>query len=222
MNLFGRMRKKTPPQINPNQSIAVLSDAIDTLQKREIHLHKQSAAALAQARQKSKVKDKRGALFQLRRKKMFEKELDSIAGRKQNMEIQKLTIETAMGNKENLKIMKDTQKTLSTLVDEKTVEDADEVFAQIEENQATSNELDELLGRPLGALYDDDELLAELEEMDTDVTKGDKSDLQVPPPILKSLTGENSVKPSLELPLPKEVQEVQEDRELAELQAEFA
>ena len=225
MNLFGRMRKNPPPQINPNQSIAVLSDAIDTLQKREIHLHKQSAAALAQARQKSKVKDKRGALFQLRRKKMFEKELDSIAGRKQNMEIQKLTIETAMGNKENLKIMKDTQKTLSTLVDEKTVEDADEVFAQIEENQATSNELDELLGRPLGPLYDDDELLAELEEMDTDVTKGDKSDLQVPPPILKSLTGENSVKPSLELPLPKEVQEVQEvqeDRELAELQAEFA
>ena len=156
MTLVGRMRKNPPPQINPNQSIAVLSDAIDTLQKREIHLHKQSAAALAQARQKSKVKDKRGALFQLRRKKMFEKELDSIAGRKQNMEIQKLTIETAMGNKENLKIMKDTQKTLSTLVDEKTVEDADEVFAQLEENQAMSNELDELLGRPLGALYDDD------------------------------------------------------------------
>ena len=92
MNLFGRMRKKVSPQINPNQSIAVLSDAIDTLQKREIHLQKQSAAALDQARQKSKVKDKRGALFQLRRKKMFEKELDSIAVRKQNMELQKLTI----------------------------------------------------------------------------------------------------------------------------------
>ncbi len=218
MNLFGRMRKKTPPQINPNQSIAVLSDAIDTLQKREIHLQKQSAAALAQARQKSKVKDKRGVLFQLRRKKMFEKELDSIAGRKQNMELQKLTIETAMGNKENLKIMKDAQKTLSTLVDEKTVEDADEVFAQLEENQAMSNELDELLGRPLGTLYDDDELLAELEEMDVK-----ESEIQSPPTIPKTLNDVDPIKHHL--PLPEELQEDQDDREereLAELQTELA
>ena len=218
MNLFGRMRKNPPPQINPNQSIAVLSDAIDTLQKREIHLHKQSAAALAQARQKSKVKDKRGALFQLRRKKMFEKELDSIAGRKQNMEIQKLTIETAMGNKENLKIMKDTQKTLSTLVDEKTVEDADEVFAQIEENQATSNELDELLGRPLGTLYDDDELLAELEEMDVK-----ESEIQSPPTIPKTLNDVDPIKHHLPLPEePQEDQDDREERELSELQTELA
>ncbi len=218
MNLFGRMRKKTPPQINPNQSIAVLSDAIDTLQKREIHLQKQSAAALAQARQKSKVKDKRGVLFQLRRKKMFEKELDSIAGRKQNMELQKLTIETAMGNKENLKIMKDAQKTLSTLVDEKTVEDADEVFAQLEENQAMSNELDELLGRPLGTLYDDDELLAELEEMDVK-----ESEIQSPPTIPKTLNDVDPIKHHLPLPEePQEDQDDREERELEELQTELA
>ena len=218
MNLFGRMRKNPPPQINPNQSIAVLSDAIDTLRKREIHLQKQSAAALAQARQKSKVKDKRGALFQLRRKKMFEKELDSIAGRKQNMELQKLTIETAMGNKENLKIMKDTQKTLSTLVDEKTVEDADEVFAQIEENQATSNELDELLGRPLGALYDDDELLEELEELDVE-----ESEIQSVATIPKTLNDVDPIKHHLPLPEePQEDQDDREERELAELQTELA
>lgn len=218
MNLFGRMRKKPPPQINPNQSIAVLSDAIDTLQKREIHLQKQSAAALAQARQKSKVKDKRGVLFQLRRKKMFEKELDSIAGRKQNMELQKLTIETAMGNKENLKIMKDAQKTLSTLVDEKTVEDADEVFAQLEENQAMSNELDELLGRPLGTLYDDDELLAELEEMDVK-----ESEIQSPPTIPKTLNDVDPIKHHLPLPEePQEDQDDREERELEELQTELA
>ena len=61
MNLFGRMRKtQSPPPVDPNRSIAVLSDAIDTLQKREKHLQKQSANALAQARDKSKAKDKRG------------------------------------------------------------------------------------------------------------------------------------------------------------------
>ena len=74
MNLFGRMRKKqSSPQINPLKSIETLSDAIDTLQKREIHLQKQSDTALRMAREKSKAKNKREALFQLRRKKMFEK-----------------------------------------------------------------------------------------------------------------------------------------------------
>ena len=72
MNLFGRIRKKqSSPQINPHQSIEVLSDAIDTLKKRETHLQKQSDTALRMAREKSKAKDKRGVLFQLKRKKMF-------------------------------------------------------------------------------------------------------------------------------------------------------
>lgn len=211
MNLFGRMRKKqSPPQINPNKSIELLSNAINTLQKREIHLQKQSDTALRMAREKSQAKDKRGAIFQLRRKKMFEKELVSIAGKKQNMEVQKLTIETAIGNQFNLKVIKDAQKTLSTLVDEKTVEDTDEVLAQIEENMAMGDELDDLLSRPLGPIYDDDEFLEELEEMDGDI---------VAPDILETLNAVDPIKSRPQIP---EAAETQEDRELEQLQAELA
>ena len=213
MNLFGRMRKKQfSPQINPHKSIEVLSDAIDTLKKRETHLQKQSDTALRMAREKSKAKDKRGALFQLRRKKMFEKELDSIAGKKQNMEVQKLTIETAIGNQSNLKTIKNAQKTLSTLVDEKTIEDTDEVFSQIEENMTLIDELDDLLARPLGPIYDDDELLEELEEMDEN-----KNNMLSTPNLLETLNDVDPIKSHLKTP-----KETQEEQELEQLQAELA
>ena len=206
MNLFGRLRKKPSPQINPHKSIEVLSDAIDTLQKREIHLHKQSDTALRMAREKSKAKDKRGALFQLRRKKMFEKELDSIVGKKQNMEIQKLTIETAIGNQSNLKSLKDAQHTLSTLVDEKTVEDTDDVLSQIEETMAMGDELNDLLTRPLGPVYDDSDLLEELEEMDN----GEQP--------LDTLNEDGPVNSQTQIEKPKEPQEPQENQEEQELE----
>ena len=81
-----------------------------------------------------------------------------------------------------------------------------------------SNELDELLGRPLGTLYDDDELLAELEEMDVK-----ESEIQSPPTIPKTLNDVDPIKHHLPLPEePQEDQDDREERELAELQTELA
>jgi len=70
MNLFGV--KKKQEQSGPSlllKSIEQLRSAFETLDKREAHLHKQMALALIEVKKKAKAKDKRGALFHLKRKK---------------------------------------------------------------------------------------------------------------------------------------------------------
>ena len=57
MNLFGK-KKKAPPKLN--ESIQMLRESINMLDKREKHLDKQIQQALEEAKAKAKAKDKRG------------------------------------------------------------------------------------------------------------------------------------------------------------------
>ena len=117
MNLFGRKKAPAP---NMNESILKLRDTINQLGKREEHLQKQADACFEAAKLKSKKKDKRGvfvclnlfilsirvnssfsgALFELKRKKMFEKQIEQMFGKRVNLETQIFALESAATNKE--------------------------------------------------------------------------------------------------------------------------
>jgi charged multivesicular body protein 4 len=72
MHLFGKRKAPAP---NLAESIRKLREASEQLEKRRIFLDKTVAATLAEAKQKMTIKDKRGALFLLKRKKMYEKQV---------------------------------------------------------------------------------------------------------------------------------------------------
>jgi len=170
MNLFGV--KKKQEQSGPSlllKSIEQLRAALDTLDKREAHLHKQMALALSEAKKKSKAKDKRGALFHLKRKKMFEKQIDQIYGKKANIELQIMTLESASGNNDVLKAMKSGAEALKKSVKDTDVEKVADVMEDINESMGLADELGEALSQPIGPVMDEDELNAELEEMENEL-----------------------------------------------------
>ena len=83
MNLFGRRRSKprgAPASKDPAQTIVSLRGTLDTLEKRQAHLDKQIAKQVAEAKAKMAKKDRRGALFCLKKKKMYEAEIEKING----------------------------------------------------------------------------------------------------------------------------------------------
>jgi len=170
MNLFG---KKKPQGPNLIQSIQQLREAMETLEKRESHLHKQMAIALAEAKKKSKAKDKRGALFQLKRKKMFEKQIDQIYGKKANIEQQIVTLENAQGNTEVLKAMRVGADALKRTVKDTDVDKVADVLEDINESMGLADELGEAMSQPIGPVMDEDELNAELEEMENELVDED-------------------------------------------------
>jgi len=163
MNQWG---KKAKPAPTLGDSITQLREAMDVLEKREVYLGKQMANALTEAKKKSKAKDKRGALFHLKRKKMYEKQIDQIYGKKTNIEIQIMTLEAAAGNTEVLAAMRKGADALKRTVKETDVDKVADVMDDINESMALADELGDAMSQSIGPQLDEDELNAELEEME--------------------------------------------------------
>jgi len=167
MNLFGKKKQAPAPKLG--DSIQTLREAQANLEKREEHLQKLMNQALVEAKKKSKAKDKRGALFQLKRKKMYEKQLDQIFAKKTNIEMQVMALENAANNKEVLSAMRVGASALSKAVIDTNVEKVDDVMDEINEAMALADELGEAMAQSIGPAMDEDELNSELAEMESEL-----------------------------------------------------
>eukprot|EP00823_Brevimastigomonas_motovehiculus_P007029 TRINITY_DN604_c0_g1_i1.p1 TRINITY_DN604_c0_g1~~TRINITY_DN604_c0_g1_i1.p1 ORF type:complete len:266 (-),score=99.54 TRINITY_DN604_c0_g1_i1:453-1250(-) len=161
MNLFGRKKKEAPSLA---QSIQTLRDAMETLDKREAHLNKQMNGAMAECKKQLKT-NKRGAMFQLKRKKMFEKQVEQIYGKKQNLELQIMTLEAAAGNTQTLLAMKQGAEALKASVKENDIDKVSDIVDDIQESMQLQEEMSTSLAQPIGPPMDEDELEEELKGM---------------------------------------------------------
>jgi len=171
MNLFGKKKQKPVPKLS--DSIMKLREASANLDKRQEFLVKKSEEALTEAKKKSKAKDKRGALFHLKRKKMYEKQIDQIYGKKTNIETQIMALEGASSNKEVITAMKEGATILQATVSDLNVDKVDEVMDDITDSMAMADELSDAIAQPIGPAVDEDELSAELAEMESEMMDED-------------------------------------------------
>ena len=68
MNLFGKKLQKAtpaPPKMAPMETIRLLKDSLETLEKRGAHITKRIDLTLVEAKQKSLKKDKTGVCYVL-------------------------------------------------------------------------------------------------------------------------------------------------------------
>lgn len=168
-NMFGNNPKKGsggnnsgPRRTNPNAAINTLREAITKLEKREVHLEKQIDMCTKQAQAKVKRKDKKGAMFQLKKKKNLEKQLNGIMGKKLNLETQIMGLEEAVMNAETVQAMQTGTKAIQQQTAATNIDDIDEMNDNLAEAMDMQNEVNEALGNPLMDDYDEDELLDEL------------------------------------------------------------
>jgi len=180
MNLFGK-KKAPPPKLS--DTIQKLREANDTLDKREKHLEKQIAQAIAEAKKKSKMKDKRGALFQIKRKRMYEKQIEQIYGKKSNIETQIMALEAAASNKEVLDVMKVGKDALKSAIQATDVEQVEQTMEDINEQIAMGDEIGDAMSNPIGQPVDEEDLAKELEEMEQEMTEEELLEAPVVPKV---------------------------------------
>jgi len=168
----GKGQRSAPkPTANLNNSIQQLRQAVVTLDKREVHLEKKIQTCINSAKAKSKKRDKRGALHQLKIKKGYEKQLNSIQGKKLNLETQIMALEDAHLNKETLNAMKASANAMKATMNEDEIDKVDDVMEDLNEQMDMIQEMNEAMSQPIGADIDEDELdaeLAELEDLEAD------------------------------------------------------
>jgi len=208
--LFGGGKNKQP---TPQEAIQKLRETEDMLTKKADFLEKRIEQELASAK-KHGTKNKRAALNALKRKKRLEKQQEQIDGTLTTIEFQREALENAQSNTEILKNMGMASKALKGALGNMDIDKVDDMMADIQESQDVSNEIADAIARPMGFQddVDEDDLLAELEEMEQEELD-------------KELVGIGSQPvPDLDLPtpgtsIPAQPAKQQEDDELDELAA---
>ncbi|CAH0477524.1 unnamed protein product [Peronospora belbahrii] len=170
MNLFGRKTSSSAARTGPvatADTIRKLREQLESLEKRELHIVKKIALQLQEAKQKSAAKDKRGAIFALKRKKMFEAEVEKLQGARMTLETQVMTLESAHVNMETFTALRSGAEQMKAIHGQMNVDKVDNIMDDIQEEMATADEIGRAISQPLGSqLYDDDELEDELREME--------------------------------------------------------
>jgi charged multivesicular body protein 4 len=170
MNLFGKKKAAAPsnnaPTPPPVDTIKLLRDNLLVLEKREEHIIKKIEAALAEAKQKSLKKDKNGALFALKRKKMYETEVTKLQGARITLDSQILSLESAAVNLETFKAMKAGAGAMKNMRGNIDADKVDDIMDEIQEERDIHDQISEAISRPGQDLFNDEDLLAELAELD--------------------------------------------------------
>ena len=108
-----------------------------------------------------------GALYAMKRKKMFENEVDKIQNVKMTMETQVMNLESAAQNAETVKAMEAGNKTMKKIRQEVGIDQVDDVMDSIKEEMEMANEINDAIAQPVDPLMaDEDELLEELQELE--------------------------------------------------------
>jgi len=125
-------------------------------------------ALLAEAKAKMAKGDKTGATFSLKRKKLYEAEIQKIENVKMTLETQVISLESAAQNAETYKAMQAGTNTMKKIRNDVGIEAVDNIMDEIKEEMDMAHEINSAIAQPIDPfMCDEDELLAELNDLET-------------------------------------------------------
>lgn len=224
MNFFGRKKaadsstvSSTPTRAptDPQTTIVKLRESIANQEKREEHIQKKIDTMVTEAKAKMAKGDKKGALFAMKRKKLYEAEADKIQNVKMTLETQVINLESAAQNAQTFQALQQGSKTMQKIRTDVGIEKVDDVMEGIREEMELAQEINEAIAQPVDPLLaDEDDLLAELNALED----ADLEDALLKPPPTKEPGMSLPAVPNAKLPALAQ----QEEDDLKKLEAELA
>lgn len=215
MSIFGKIfgggkNEKAP---TTGEAIQKLRDTEEMLIKKQDFLEKKIQQEISIAKQNG-TKNKRVALQALKRKKRYDKQLQQIDGTLSTIEMQREALESANTNTNVLETMSNAAKALKAAHKHMNVDEVHDMMDDIAEQQDVAREISDAISNPVGfgEDVDEDDLLAELEELEQEeldeklLNTGDS-------------VGELPEVPTGNLARPERRKKEEEDNEMAELAA---
>merc|ERR1712157_386541 len=151
---------------DPQNTIVTLRQSIVTQEKREEHIERKIKQVVEEAKKKMAKGDKKGALFAMKRKKMYENEIDKIQNVKMTLETQVINLESAAQNAATFNAMAQGNKTMKKIRQDVGIDKVDDIMDDIKEEMELANEVNEAMQSMDPFLMDEDELLEELQAME--------------------------------------------------------
>ncbi|PHJ19328.1 snf7 family protein [Cystoisospora suis] len=151
--------------VNLADAIQKNKEAIDTLEKRHQHIERKIRAQECSARERVATGDRRGALLCLRRKKLFEQDLEQLMTSRLTLETQIVTLEAAHTQQLAVQAMAGAAKAHKSFSQKLSIGKIDRLLDDIQEQQDLQQEVTQVLAQGLPPL-DDEELHRELDQLE--------------------------------------------------------
>jgi len=180
-SLFGKKKKaKGPKKHNPEttlQAISKMDATVTNLEKRRELLGKRCLGFIKNAKAEHAKGNKKGALFNLKKKKMYEKQIANLDNQILAIEQQKMALEASALQKTVVDTMSNGAKAMQRIHGEMDVDKVEDLRADIEESMDITAEINDVFATPFGDAMDEDELDDELNELMLD--EADEAELQM-------------------------------------------
>ncbi|XP_032732132.1 charged multivesicular body protein 4b-like [Lontra canadensis] len=174
MSLFGKLfgargGKASKGSLTPQDAIQGLWDMLEMPSKRKEFLEMKLEQELTATKKPGTERSPWG-LQAPKRRKRYRKQLAQIDGTLSTIEFQQKALENTRTNTEVLKNMGSAAKTMKAAHDNTAIDKVDELRQDIADQQELAKELSTAISKPVGygEGFDEEELMAELEELEQD------------------------------------------------------
>lgn len=159
------------------QTLSKLQETIEMLEKRQLLLEKKVADEHNKAKEFTRMKNKKAALMCLKRKKLYEQQVETLANNTLRIQDQIITLEGAKATTETVKAMREGAGAMKNMQKQMSITSVDDVMDEIQEQTENMRQIQEALSAPIGALaeLDEDDLDAELAELDEEFEEAERT-----------------------------------------------
>ncbi|XP_010540987.1 PREDICTED: vacuolar protein sorting-associated protein 32 homolog 2-like [Tarenaya hassleriana] len=214
--LFGKPKQES----NALQTLDKLNETLEMLEKKENVLLKKASAEVEKAKEFTRAKNKRAAIQCLKRKRLYEQQVEQLGNFQLRIHDQMIMLEGAKATTETVDALRSGAAAMKAMQKATNIDDVDKTMDEINEQTENMKQIQDALSAPIGAAadFDEDELEAELEELE-----GAELEEQLLQPA--------TMAPTATVPMPAgrqparpaaQKQRTAEEDELAALQAEMA
>lgn len=153
---------------DPMKTVTDLDDKLTTIDLRISRLEKQVQEEVEHAKAYLEKNDRNRALACMKKKKMYEGQVEQLVAQRANLENMKFTVENAALNRELLESQRRAANELGRMNAGMDAGNIDDHIADVQEQMEEAKRIADALGQPLGDVQDDDELLGELNDLMTE------------------------------------------------------
>jgi len=215
--MFSRIFGKPKEEVSTLNTLDKLNETLEMLEKKEKVLQKKIAVEIEKAKEFSRVKNKRAAIQCLKRKKLYEVQVEQLGNFQLRIHDQMIMLEGAKATTETVDALRSGASAMKAIQKATNIDDVDKTMDEINEQTENMKQIQEALSTPIGtaADIDEDELEAELEDLE-----GAELEEQLIRPSTQPLP--EKYQPAPVPATKKPAKNTEEEDELAALQAEMA
>ncbi|CAL9084179.1 unnamed protein product [Musa textilis] len=166
--MFSRAFWKPKELPNTLSTIDKLNETLAMLEKKEQVLLKKAAAEVEKAKEFTRAKNKRAAIQCLKRKRLYEQQVEQLGNFQLRLHDQIIMLEGAKATTETVDALRTGAAAMKAMQKATNIDDVDKTMDEINEQTESMKQIQEALSAPIGAAadFDEDELEAELEELE--------------------------------------------------------